>query len=101
MSAKLPPNQGISMTNEDIDAQFAALMEGVELNTEVGVADVSTLTDQELASLMEKTRAELYERGEMLKPTTERARELHSLRAALVIESRERAYRADKEAGCD
>ncbi len=87
------------MPDDDLDAKFAALVEGLELNPEPGVPDVSQLSDRELGALMNKTCTELRERGEMhsLNPSTERARELHALRAALVIEERDRLYRSEEE----
>lgn len=83
------------LDNDDLDARFAALVEGLELHPEPGVPDVSRLSDRELGAMMQRVRAELEERHEMHHPTTERARELHSLRAAIVIETNDRIHRQE------
>lgn len=71
---------------EDLNAQFAALVDGLDLDPTPQPIDVSGLTDLELGALYHKVRQELLDRGELMHPTTEHGRELHGLRGALLIE---------------
>ncbi len=82
----------------DMDAAFEALMEGVDLTPPQEVIDVAGLSDQELGSLRQRTVDELAKLGELHSPNPkiERSRELHALRAAIVIETNQRAYDRDQ-----
>lgn len=86
------------MTDEDILAGLD-FEPGDDADTTV---DVTALSDLELANLLEDTRQQLLEMGEMLSDLTNtygteagspEARELHSLRAACLIETRKRGLR--------
>jgi hypothetical protein len=70
------------------DGLFAQLA-GMEahVNDEV---NVRLLSDYALADKLADVRRVLIDSGEMLEPRTEAGRDLHSLRAALLIEHRQR-----------
>lgn len=68
---------------KDLEAQLADIAEPT-------VVDVTTLNVAELVTRLEETRQNLFKLGEMLDPKTDQGRELHSTRAALLIELRKR-----------
>lgn len=86
------------MSEPNDDDILAALDFEPEAQTEVEV-DVAALSNLELCNLLEDTRQKLLEMGEMLSDnqatlgtqnSSPEARELHSLRAACLIEYRGR-----------
>lgn len=76
----------------DQDDDFDAIVSDLSLDDETinAIVDVTTLNAVELNRLYNQCRQELLARGEMLNPTSEKGRELHSLRAACVIALRSR-----------
>lgn len=50
------------------------------------VLDVSTLSTSELLDMFYHLNLELFEHGQALKPTTQEARDKHSLRNAIQVE---------------
>lgn len=78
----------------DDDAVFRALTEGIEFEEQVAVViDVSRLNEAELSDLFNETRDKIMELGEMLAPTTDEGRRLHSVRSACLIEMSKRGMR--------
>ena len=86
------------MTSEEED-EFAALMEGIELDEPTDVVNVTALNDVELIDLLADTREKLLSMGAMFtdlqgtfgtRAGTEEERELHSLRLACLAEMRKR-----------
>jgi hypothetical protein len=77
----------------DLDDEFNRLVKQIDLS-EIGpmVPDVvvTTLDDAELSSHYSQVREELLQRGEMINPGTQTGRDLHSQRAAYIIELRRR-----------
>ena len=69
------------MTDEDI-ANFESQFDSFHVEVEV---DVSTLTDVQLMDRLQEIDDALALRGELLKPLTQEGRDLHSLRAAVVV----------------
>lgn len=65
---------------DDIDSDVDAL----------GVLNVTTLETMELLNRFQQLTEELKDREEALRPRTQEARELHSQRAAMLIELRNR-----------
>lgn len=83
---------------EDPDVVLAALEDqlsdvAVTFDSIDGDESVRTLTDPKLILELKRVRDRLLGRGEMLNPTTADGRELHSRRAALLIEMRRRGLR--------
>lgn len=74
----------------DPDDAFRALMQDVDIPIPTDVVNVSLLDEAELNKRFTFCKQELYEMGEMLRPKTERGRELHSERAAYLVEMRRR-----------
>ena len=83
MSVIEPPPPG------DDDDPFVGL-EGIFDDVEQGVVNVTLLSDDALLTEFNAVTEEIKERREVLSPATDRGRELHSLRAALNIELRQR-----------
>lgn len=69
------------------------MIEGVEFDEPPEVVDVNALDTVALSTLYNDIREELMELEEMLEPKSDRGRELHSIRAACVIEMRKRGMR--------
>lgn len=78
------------MTQDDTDDIFAALMEGVDLEMPEGAIDFTKLSSLDLSERYNAARDELLASGEMRDPTTERGRELHSIRNACLMELKKR-----------
>lgn len=76
MSAALPDPEGDEMR---------ALLDGLDLALPVDVVDYTTKNRLELSVLLQEVTDKLYEREEMLQPSTDEGRRLHSERAALLI----------------
>jgi len=81
MSVMEPPPPG--------DDPFEGL-EGIFDDVEQGVVNVTLLSDEALLTDFNAIDEEIKERREVLSPHTDRGRELHSLRAAMVVELRQR-----------
>lgn len=79
---------------EDMDSIFNQMVEGLEEELDLpdvsSVVSVALLDELELSKRFNEVRNELLQRGEMITPTTERGRELHSLRSAYLVEMRKR-----------
>lgn len=78
------------MTQDDTDDIFATLTEGLDLTMPEGAEDFTTLSSLDLSERYNAARDELQEREEMRDPTTERGRELHSIRNAALLELKKR-----------
>lgn len=75
--------------SSDMEAMIEAL--GIEApSTEV---NVSLLSEPELSKRLTHVTQDLLNRGEVLKPTTETGRDLHSERSAYILELRKRGFR--------
>lgn len=74
----------------DADDEFNRLMEGLDLTVPINVESVTMLDEVELSRRFNEVRGELLTRGEMISPKTDTGRELHSQRAALLVEMRRR-----------
>lgn len=77
----------------DLDDEFARLVGMLDLS-DVGPmvpeVVVTTLDDEQLSRRYNEVREELMQRGEMLNCSTQTGRDLHSQRAAYIIEMRKR-----------
>jgi hypothetical protein len=78
------------VTQDDTDDIFAALTEGVDLVMPEDAVDFTTLSSLDLSERYNEVRDELLASGEMRDPTTERGRELHSIRNACLVELKKR-----------
>ncbi len=73
------------------DDAFFSIVEGLDFDARMIVdVNVTLLSDIELMTRYGACREELLERREMQNPRTETGRELHSQRAAYIIELRKR-----------
>lgn len=75
------------MTEDDLFAAFEKQFDEVDTST---IVDFTTLSDLEVSSLFSDVRTELIKTDQMLNPTTDEGRRLHSERLALLIEMRKR-----------
>lgn len=75
------------MTEDDLFAAFEEQFDEVDTST---IVDFTTLSDLEVSSLFSDVRTELIKTDQMLNPTTDEGRRLHSERLALLIEMRKR-----------
>lgn len=81
----------MSMMDEDPDAIFMQIMEGVELSEPTDAIDYGTLDDQELTKAHSKVRTELFHSGELHNHNpVGHAADLHSQFAAINHEMRRR-----------
>jgi hypothetical protein len=78
------------MTQDDTDDIFAALTKGVDLAMPEGAEDFTQLSSLDLSERYNEVRDELLASGEMRDPTSERGRELHSIRNAALFELKKR-----------
>lgn len=76
---------------EDIDALFAEITSGLDMDVAPDVLDVSQLSTMDLTRRMTNLRTELLARGEYIHPTSDDCREMHSELAACKIEMARRA----------
>lgn len=78
--------------DQEIDDQFRALTEGLdaEIPPPTDVVSVCMLDELGLSRRFNEVRQALLNMSEMVDPKTEKGRELHSERAALIIEMRRR-----------
>lgn len=76
----------------DVDKSFLKLMEGLDLPDPAPAdwVNVQLLDELELSRRYNQTREDLLASGEMLNPTTQAGRDLHSERAAYLIEMKRR-----------
>jgi hypothetical protein len=72
---------------EDIFAQMAGQLADISVPDEQKVTDMATL---QLADRLSEIDHELVDRKELLNPTTQEARDLHSLRGAIIVEMKKR-----------
>lgn len=84
------PDLDLDADTAEMFANFEAELAG--LDDGVNVRPVTELSDRELLERIDDIRQRLYELGEMQanNPTTDEARDLHSERAALLIEQSRR-----------
>lgn len=75
------------MTEDDMFAKFEEQFDEVDTST---IVDFTKLSDLEVSTLFSDVRTELIKTDEMLHPTTDEGRRLHSERLALLIEMRKR-----------
>lgn len=76
---------------EGDDAALFAELEGIfDEVSEYEVVDVTKFGDEELLSQFHSITREIKNRHEVLAPRTDEGRELHSLRAAMSVELRQR-----------
>jgi hypothetical protein len=73
-----------------MDDPFDEIVAGLELDQPSDAISVRDLNDVELSNHFNETRDELLALGEMQQPTTDRGRELHSIRTACLVEIRRR-----------
>ena len=71
------------------DDPFDAIVEGLEIEVPE-TKSVQDMSKFELGETLHDTRQKLIDMGEMMIPKTEEGRELHSLRAACLIEMKRR-----------
>lgn len=75
---------------EGDDALFAELEGLFDSVDEVEVVDVTLLGNEELLGRFHELTRKIQDRHEVLAPRTDEGRELHSLRAAMSVELRQR-----------
>lgn len=78
------------------DTEFDAIVAGLEGELDFSPTDVvsvAILDDVTLSSRFTAVRQELLKLGEMISPTTETGRRLHSERAAYLVEMRKRGMK--------
>jgi hypothetical protein len=73
-------------TADDPDAVLRDLEASLGELEQPDVLDLSKLPQHRLSEVFNDTRDELNKRGEMMEATTPQGRELHSLRAACLVE---------------
>lgn len=76
--------------SEDIFNQLTAGLGNLFDGVEEDVVDVSTMTNEELLNQGSDILEELLKAGQAINPTTQWARDKHSLRNAIQIEIRKR-----------
>lgn len=74
----------------DADDIFAGMMADLDLQEPTDIVNVALLDEVELSKRFNAVKQQLLERGEMLKPKTQEGRDLHSERAAYLLELRRR-----------
>ena len=74
----------------DVDDEFMKLVGQLDLNPAVNEVNVALLSDLDLSKRFSEVKQELLARGEMIDPKTQTGRDLHSERAAYLIELRKR-----------
>ncbi len=78
---------------EDEMEGMRKLIDGLGIEVHESHVTVSTLTDRELISRFGKVTETLLQRGEVLHPTTETGKDLHSERDAYMVELHRRKLR--------
>ena len=73
-----------------MDDPFDAIVKDIHISEPEFYIDVTKLPIQELMIQFNELNDELFEMGEAIKPHTQRARDLHSLRSAIHLEIRKR-----------
>lgn len=74
----------------DADDIFAGMMAELDIVEPTDVVNVALLDEVELSSRYNSCKQKLFELGEMLHPKTQQGRDLHSERAAYLVELRRR-----------
>jgi hypothetical protein len=74
----------------EVDDEFAKLVGQLDVTPAIVDVNVTTLDDLELNRRFTTVNQSLLERAEMINPTTQTGRDLHSERAAYLIELRKR-----------
>lgn len=77
-------------TADDPDAILRDLEASLGEIAEPDVPDVTQMSDLELSTYLNDARDKLQELGQMMRPTTQEARDLHSQRAAALVELQNR-----------
>lgn len=73
-----------------MDDPFDSIVKDVYIPEPDFYIDVTKLSTEELMTQFNELNDELFEMGEAIKPHTQRARDLHSLRSAIHLEIRKR-----------
>lgn len=73
-------------TNSDDDFDWAAAEDSMREVVAAESTNVTLLSDMELLDRFQTVTDELRDRHEMLRPTTETGRDLHSVRGAIRVE---------------
>jgi len=81
------------MSTIDPEESMRQLIESLDLPTDDPQLNVSSLPDNELNAGFILVEQELLNRKEMLHPRTQEARDLHSLRAAYMIQMKRRGLK--------
>lgn len=67
-------------------SDFESIVEGVELEYPTDFVNYASLTDLELMLAYDSVRTQLLDLKEMINPKTREGRDLHSERAAMLVE---------------
>lgn len=70
------------------ESSFDAIIAGLDMEIPDSVVSVKEMADYELTMRLEAIRRRLLNEGGMIDPQTQTQRDLHSERAALLIEAR-------------
>lgn len=81
------------MSTIDPEESMRQMVEGLDWPDPDPTVSVSLLDEQELIKRFKEVEQELLEMGEMLHPKSVKARDLHSTRAAYLIELKKRGMR--------
>lgn len=80
--------------DEQVDMIFRQMMEGVGLDendvVKISEVTVSSLTDFELSQRFNDAKQELYQRGELLNPTTDTGKDIHAMYHGYLLEMKKR-----------
>ena len=72
------------------DDPFFSIVEGLQIDEPESYVNVSELSIEELLYQFDQLNDELFELEQALNPTTQKARDLHSLRSAIYVEIQKR-----------
>ena len=78
---------------ENLEGELVSEDEVLDNIYTADVINVAMLTEVQLLLRYEEVKQELYDRREALNPTTDKGRELHSVRSACLIEMARRGLR--------
>ena len=73
-----------------MDDPFFSIVEGLQIDEPESYVNVSELSIEELLYQFDQLNDELFELEQALNPTTQKARDLHSLRSAIYVEIQKR-----------
>jgi len=79
----------MTMTPDD---PFDQIIAGIDLSEPTDVVDVSTLSDPEISFEIAKLNNLLIDMGQVRYPHTQEARDIHSMRNALIVEQARRLH---------